>query len=353
MPPFNDPMRKPGRKYFEDPTGGGATDLASNPAINTFQGKPVDMSAGDRLPVVPSSAMAQTLGTPQQPEFTPTPARQPFEIANDAGTMVNNAVQTATSRINSANNPMSDDAETMRRLEIAQGGFKGSPSSRQAVSAALLGQLGGVRQAALAGISPTAAIAGQAAGFENQRAMQGVDGQQRMALQELVGGQQTGIEAMRQAGDTSRNTANNTAAIDVAKIGRNPVGAYQKAADGTLALVEGAQATAVTGADGQPFNAAANDGITAKDRFDAYQLRAKAIEAAPMTPEQKNAQMQALQQSPEFASLFAQPGATGNQPASAPKNAQDFIAAARAKGSKLSDAELTAYYTSKYAKSSP
>lgn len=314
----------------------------TDPAVNTFQGQPVDLTAGARLNTVPAQAATAPV---QQP-------RGAFEIANDAVTMVNNATTTAQGRINSAHNPMSDDAETIRRLEISQGGFKGSPSARNAMAKVYLGQLEDSRATALAGIAPTGNIAGQAAGAENARALQGIEGQQRMALQELVGTQQTGLETMRQTGETGRNSADNLAAIDVAKIGRNPVGAYQQAADGTLSLVEGASARPVTGPDGKPFAGAARDGITAKDRFTAYQERAQAIEASIMTPEQKSAQLAALQQAPEFASLFAAPGGTPAQgQTTAPTNAADFVKAAKAAGSKLSDAELTAYYNQKYGQS--
>lgn len=314
----------------------------NEPAVNTFQGQPVDLTAGARLNTVPAQASVAPV---QQP-------RGAFEIANDAIGLVNNATSTAQGRVNMAHNPMSDDAETIRRLEISQGGFKGSPSARNAMAQAYLGQLNDSRATALAGIAPTANIAGQAAGAENARALQGMEGQQRMALQELVGTQQTGIETLRQGGETGRNTADNLAAIDVAKIGRNPVGAYQQAADGTLALVEGASAKPVTGPDGKPFNGVARDGITAKDRFTAYQERAKAIEASIMTPEQKSTQLAALQQAPEFASLFAAPGGTAAQgQPKGPANAADFVKAAKASGSKLSDAELTAYYNQKYGQS--
>lgn len=352
MPLIDDPLRNPGRKYFESPAGTpaaspGVNELAT-PAANTFQGRPVDMTAGSRLNTVPAQGAAMPTGS----------GRNPFEIAGDAVNLVNNASYQAQGRINSAHNPMSDDAETIRRLEISQGGFKGSPRARGAMAEAYLGQLGASRAAALQPMQPTAILAGQAAGAENRSNEQAVDGAQRMALQELVGTQQTGLETLRQTSETGRNSADNLAAIDVAKIGRNPVGAYQQAADGTLALVEGATASTVTGADGKPFAATARDGITAKDRFDAYQKRAEAIQTGVMTPEQKQAQLLLLQQSPEFASLFAAPGqspgqGTPSQPAAPPQNAQQFITAARAQGSKMSDAELTAYFNNKYGKSAP
>lgn len=325
-------------------TGGVAPAIAA-PAVNTFQGRPVDMSAGDRLNTVPAATPAAT------------PAADPLAIAGQVGEMADRAALNAQGRINASTGPASADAETMRRLEIAQGGYKGSPGARRAVSEALLGQLGASRAAAGASVQPIAqaALAGQQQ--IGQQTLSAQQGQQQMALQQLQGDQQSVLEGTRQAGETERTKLGIAGNIDVAKIGKDPVGTYQRNAEGALALVQGATATPVTDASGNAFTQGAGD-ISAADRFKAYNERATAIQqAVTMTPEQKQQSLSALQSDPLFSPLFQQGAAAGAAPqgqaAGAPKapaNAGEFIQAMRARGSKMSDAELTAYFNSNYAK---
>lgn len=308
-----------------------------DPAANTFNGKPIDINAGAKLPTVPAF----------QPQAQPTAS--PLAIAQQAATGIDAAARNAQGRVNATTGPGSADAETMRRLEIAAGGNKGNRSARQAIMGALAGQLDASRAAATAGVAPIATALQQGAQAQYGQDLQQQAAGQRADLQAQIGGQQLALDAQQQAGETRRTELGIAGDLDVAKLSRQPVGAYQRDANGNLALVQGATATPVTTADGTPFAGQPGGDITAADRFKAYQERAAAIESALMTPEQKQAQRLALQQDPMFASLFAagqqQPTAAATKP---PASAAEFIQVMRAQGSKMSDAELTSYYNANY-----
>lgn len=312
------------------------------------------------------ATMPQVQAIAQQPGAV-APAPRAAAPAIDAGVQpvvntVNQATANARNNIASGLNPMSVQGELQNRLNIAldpRGGNKGSPMARQLAARAIMGQMDAYQQAGSAGIQPiaNAALQGQQGGIQGQLQGQAQGAAadlsaqqagQQMQLQELAGTQQAGLEGMRQQGQDRRQVVDIAGNIDIAKIGKGAPASYQRGADGTVNLIEGGKATAVKTEGGDPFKAP--DDISMSDRYKAYNEQVAAVNGMiGQTPEQRNAALQALKSDPMYAPLFQQqgaaPGAAAGKP---PANAQEFIKAVRAQGSKLSDAELTSYYNQKY-----
>lgn len=344
MPTYTDEQKK---KAAQGIAGG----MPDSPAPNTFQGRPITID-----PTVQAQAAAAPAppinAAPMQPAIT---AGNTAPQVADVRQQVNAGIADARGSITAGLNPMSTQGELTNRLNIAldpRGGNKGSPMARQLQAQAIMQQMGANTQAGIAGIQPIAqaALAGQAG--QNQSALLAQQGQQAGALGAQQGQQQMGLEQMRQQGETGRNDASIAGNIDIAKIGKTASAAYQRGTDGTVNLVDGTSAKPVTGPNGDPFTMPGAGEVTAADRFKAFNERSQAIDAMMVTPEAKQQAREALKSDPNFASLFQQPGAapaaTPAQGGAKPANAAAFIQGMRAKGSKMSDAELTAYFNQTY-----
>lgn len=326
--------------------------VPTGPAPNTFQGRAITID-----PQVQAQAQAQPApaiaAAPMQPQIT---AQQVQPQVNAVADTVNGAIAGARGSITAGLNPMSTQGELSSRLSQAldaRGGNKGSPQARQIEANAVLQQMGANTQAGIAGIQPiaNAALAGQAQ--QGQSELLAQQGTQQGALQGQQGQQAAGLEGMRQAGENSRLDTSIAGNIDIAKIGKGPAANYSRGADGSVSLIDGTSAKPVTGANGDPFTMPAQGEVTAADRFKAFNERSQAIDAMLGTPEAKQQAREALKTDPNFAPLFqgqpgAAPAAKPAQGGAKPANAAAFIQAMRAQQSKLSDAELTAYYNQTY-----
>lgn len=114
--------------------------------------------------------------------------------------------------------------------------------------------------------------------------------------------------------------------------------------------MDGGMAAPLIGPDGKQVKPAVQ-GVTTQLTPDAllraYTEQAAAIQGGLSTPEEKSAATIQLQQNPMFAPLFGAPQ-QGAQKTQKPGTVQQFIERARASGSKLDDAALTAYYNQEY-----
>lgn len=318
---------------------------------------PGGIAAAPGATAVPAAAPVNMSAKPVGP-VTPAIDNNPMANAQQVGNQVTSASIAARGRLAGSLNPMSEDAELYRRLGHVLDPLsnKGSPMGRQLAAQPILAQLGLSQQQAVAPVQPIAQAALQGAQAMNASALSNQDARQRETQLGIAGEQQAGLEATRQAGESTRLDTSIAGQLDIAKVGKQAPGSYQRAADGTLSLLQGGSAQPVVGIDGKPFEAMDPTSVIPKATlFEEYNKRATAIQSAMgMTPEQKQQGMQQLQSDPNFAPLFAQqqgaaPGAPAQPPAAkAPGTAAEFIKAARASGSKMSDAELTAYYNAQY-----
>ncbi|WP_202841940.1 hypothetical protein [Luteimonas saliphila] len=257
---------------------------------NTFTG-----ANGVTRRIQPAPAAAATPAVAQPPLLQPAnvaapPSNAPLVQQATARALEGQRGQTQTARADAASilNPMSADAEILRRLENSQGSYfhKGSPQARRLVGEAIAGQLG-ARNAASA--------QGQAAG--NATLQQGAVGEGFAA----EGAARRQIDAsMFNADDGYRRQA---LAADIAR----PT--LQADASGNLLSISGTTAAPVTGADGAGVQLAQPPlagQITPAALLEAYSEQSRAINEGLGTPEEKVLQQQALRSDPMFGTLFAQ-----------------------------------------------
>jgi len=139
-------------------------------------------------------------------------------------------------------NPMSNDAETLRRIEIAGGSYKGSPSTRRAVMEALGGQL-------TAGNRASSAYQDGA----NDAFTRGQAGDIQAGLNQQQTKGQAIVQDLQQAGNDR-----------LERIKNENQGSLATGADGNAYFVRGTQANEVTGPDGKPFKGQ-RESLTQKD----------------------------------------------------------------------------------------
>lgn len=230
------PALVPGMKTYDGRPGGVASSRNKEgvPTYDDASIARIQNGLGSRpsaFQVVSGGPQASTANTatPVALPQAPTLSRDPQALAQNA---FNSNLRTARLTRGDARqviNPMSDDAEIIRRIGIAGDSFKGSPSTRNAVMGALSGQL-------------TA---------RNQSSAQF----QRSADQ----GTETGLQGSIQGEQTQQLTRGQLNAQGIQQQGQERLARLQRAptalADGTLAQIEGSNASAVVGPDGQPVRA--------------------------------------------------------------------------------------------------
>lgn len=215
---------------------------------------------------------------------------------------------------------------TVDKLMRAMGSasLKGSPSGRAAVAQAILGEAG-ARQAERASALRLQDDVDLAAGQANAAAAQADAARQ--------------MEASQFNATMQDNAANRVADVESARVARRPE--VSIAADGGMGIV-GSDGSwrPVTGTDGQPVRAAQpprqTGELTDADRLKSYTDRFNAISSnATLDDTQRQAAIQQLDSDPLYSGLRGS--------SSAPTFEQ-FLGDARSKGSKMTDAELRAYF---------
>lgn len=161
--------------YSSGPSTRGRRTLGTTPAAAAPQGfnlQPGDTNtftgADGVTRAVAGLVGAQPPGQPGPTMVSTLNSTAPAVQATTRRTLdgVQNATTTARQQIGAGLNPMSDQGELMRRLEISQGSFKGSPSARAAVARALLGQMDALTDATAAGQQGANRVLEQGAGNE-------------------------------------------------------------------------------------------------------------------------------------------------------------------------------------------
>jgi len=280
------------------------------------------------------AAAAPQGGAP--PLLRPAAVQAPASAAPQVQQSVTRAVdaqrgQTLAARGDAAEmlNPMSNSAELMRRLENSQSSYfhKGSPQARRLIGEAIAGQLGAQNAATAQGQRSAGETIERGVGYE-AGAMEGA------ARRQLDADTFNADDSYRQRAleaEVSRPT-------------------LQADAQGNLLSIAGTAAAPVTGADGSQVRLARPQEpgqITPAALLESYSQQARAIAEGLGTPEEKAQQHAALRTDPIYASIFGQQ--QGAAPG-APPSAGAFVKAMRERGSKMSDAQLTAYYNQNYGK---
>lgn len=161
--------------YSTGPSTRGRRTLGATPAAAASQGfnlQPGDTNtftgADGVTRAVPGLVGAPPPGQPAPTAVATLSSTAPAVQATTRRTLdgVQNATTTARQQIGAGLNPMSDQGELMRRLEISQGSFKGSPSARAAVARALLGQMDALTGATAVGQQGANRVLEQGAGAE-------------------------------------------------------------------------------------------------------------------------------------------------------------------------------------------
>lgn len=221
-------------------------------------------------------------------------------------------------------NPMSADAEIMRRFEISQGlgSNKGSPQARRMAGEAILGQLSARN---------TASATGQVAG--NTAAQQG-------AITEAAANE--GFAQRSLDASQSNQASEQTTAQRLAE-GARPSQLVRGLDGNTNVLRNDGTTGTLRDEAGKPIATpapATAGAITPQDLLKAQTDEIAALQQnIALTPEQRDAAMA------EITSRYAALG--GTQKPSKP-SLQQFLAAAKQANPNASDAELTSFYSQKY-----
>lgn len=287
--------------YSPGPSTRGRRTLGTTPAAAAPQGfnlQPGDTNtftgADGVTRAVPGLVGAPPPGQPGPTMVATLNSTAPAVQATTRRTLdgVQNATTTARQQIGAGLNPMSDQGELMRRLEISQGSFKGSPSARAAVARALLGQMDALTDATAAGQQGANRVLEQGAG--NEAAANESFVRRRLDADQF---NTTTQEQRRQ------NDAENSAVVEVLR-GR----------DGTAsALGRDGNLRRLTNEDGTPFRGAgeAQSAVSADSLLKSYTDRLAAIEQSTATAEEKRTQIDAVNADPLYAPLR---GAQGGAP---------------------------------------
>lgn len=220
-----------------------------------------------------------------------------------------------------------DQGSLANRIAQAMGDSRlaGSPSGRRAVADALMAEAGyanAERQSALA--------TGDAADLDQIR-------NQAIATE---GSARRTADAQQFNADLQDRAADRGARLQEARLARRPTPITT--ADGTMGLADDSGSfRPITGADGQPVRAAMQPRqtgeLTEGDKLKSYTDRLNAINSGLGSPDEKKAQLDALNADPIYASLRSA------APAQVP-TFEAFLAEARSKNSKMSDAQLRQAY---------
>lgn len=197
---------------------------------------------------------------------------------------IQNATTTARQQIGAGLGGMSDQQELMRRLEISQGGFKGSPSARAAVARAILGQMSALTDATAEGQRGANAALNQGAGFE-------------AAANESFS---------RRRLDADQFNVNTQEHRSESAVRQRRLERTLEGSDGTVhSLSQGGLLRRLNNEDGTPFRQAATQQsvLSADSVLKSYTDRIAAIEQGMGTPEEKRAAADAINNDPLYASL--------------------------------------------------
>lgn len=197
---------------------------------------------------------------------------------------VQNAITTARQQIGAGLGGMSDQQELMRRLEISQGGFKGSPSACAAIARAILGQMSALSDATAEGQRGANAALNQGAGSE-------------AAANESFSRRRLDADQFNVNTQEHRNES----AVRQRRLERTLEGS-----DGAVhSLSQGGLLRRLNNEDGTPFRQAATQQsvLSADSVLKSYTDRIAAIEQGMGTPEEKRAAVDAINNDPLYASL--------------------------------------------------
>lgn len=278
------PRTRPVRTMAPSAPGAGsvATNFNLQPGdVNTFTGSDGRTRAVPGLTTAPPPPAA----APTQVATLNSTAPRVQETTRRTLDGIRNSATTARQEVGAGLNPMSDQAELMRRLEISQGSFRGSPSARAAAARAILGQMDALTDATAEG--QRGANAALTQGATQEAAANESFVRRRLDTDQFnVNTQERRLQ----------NDAENTAATEVLRSQDGTASALRR--DGTLRRL--------TNEDGTPFRAAnvtQQSGITADSLLKSYTDRVAAIEQGVGTPDEKRAAVEALNADPLYASL--------------------------------------------------
>jgi hypothetical protein len=291
--------------------------------LNTFTGSDGRTVSVDAAPAAPAAPVAAP-AAPRLTRAAPAPDFDPQAQVRSSVSDLRDVARTVRSDAAGGLNPMSADAEILRRLENSQGSYfnKGRPGARAAQAQAYLGQLA-ARQGASAGFQAGATQAinpGATGAVQEGLADQQIAGQARLKRQGIQG--DIALERVRQDAPSTI-------------VGEDRV----------VRLRRGGSASAVTDESGQPIRTAASPqsgALTPKDLLKSYTAEREAIQSSLGSADEKAAAMAALDSNPLYQPLLGQGGSQAAPPL------DSFLEQARAANPGVSDDELTAYYNQTY-----
>lgn len=289
--------------YSPGPSTRGRRTLGATPAAAAPQGynlQPGDTNtftgANGVTRAVPGLVGAPPPGQPAPTAVATLNSTAPAIQATTRRTLkgVQNATTTARQQVGAGLNPMSDQGELMRRLEISQGSFKGSPSARAAVARALLGQMGALTDATVAGQRGANRVLEQGAGNE------------AAANESFV----------RRRLDADRfNSSMQTEQHEREMRSRAPRRLLESPAGDVSALYDNGVLQPLVTPSGSPYRRLGTSDasqVTGEALLKSYTDRLAAIEQSTSTAAEKAAQIANVNADPLYASLRA--GANGSAP---------------------------------------
>jgi len=303
--------------------------------LGTFNGRAITQADSDRLsgalptatgPVEmgPNGSFAAATGarpaTPSATGIAAAPAAAPA-LPRPVGAVIDNR---------SASVP---EDEMRRRLSIALAtDGRGSPDTRRALTAGFEAEMGRRAGAEEASANRNARL--------TEQAQAGTIAAQNLQQQQTFQASQRNAELAQQESQFGRTLASNE------RLAVMPRPQLITDASGKTFSVGAGGATAVTDKDGNPIQQAVSKEsgqITPAMQFAAINEQIKAVTESMLPPEERAAQLSALQQ--RQAALVN--GGQGAAPSAAP-TLDDFLTKARAANPGASDAQLRAYYDKTY-----
>jgi len=228
---------------------------------------------------------------------------------------------TLTARADAAEilNPMSADAEIMRRLENSQSSFfnRGRPSARALQAEAYLGQLSARNRASATGQDAANATLQAGAADEGAANETAAERQQR-AAEFNVGTQQSTLD--REEAAAERELAARSPARQELIRGADGRVAYLRQ-DGTAATVRDEEGQPVLTPGPQ------EDRLSLQNLLESYNEQAAAVASGLGTPEEKRAQLEALRGDSLYQPLFARGGSAPGGASGPPQAAVDYLRA--------------------------
>ena len=326
QPVINVGMGTPTAEVQKPPQGASVGNVAPVPAVAAPQPAPATPAAAAPAPR-PSFSAGTTVAPPRRGDMNTftgangvtrridpapasaaavAPAAQTAQVtapASNAAAVQQSVVRaldsqrglTRTTRADAAEvlNPMSADAEILRRLENSQNSYfnKGSPQARRLIGEAIAGQLG----------------ARNAASAQGQRA--GND-----TLERGVGYEAGALEgaARRQLDADTFNVDAGYRERALAAEQQRPTGTVIRGLDGNTSMLRNdGSVTTLRDEAGKPIQTpepAVAGALTPAALLESYSAQAQAINEGLGTPEEKAQQQAALRADPIYGSLFGQQG---------------------------------------------